>query len=118
MPPASLKDAHAPRVATSDTRFCFEERRVVSNEYIIRYENRFFQITKANKKLPRPKTAITVRKLLDGTIRLIWDNIKLNFIELTNKPRKEVAKAHFRIMKRGHFYSALTVFFKSSCLNP
>ncbi|EFW37651.1 hypothetical protein HMPREF9554_01842 [Treponema phagedenis F0421] len=34
--------------------------------------------------------------------------MKLNFIELTNKPRKEVAKAHFRIIKRGHFYSGLT----------
>ncbi|CEM61435.1 hypothetical protein DWQ65_08195 [Treponema phagedenis] len=68
------------RAATFDTRFCFEERRVVSNEYIIRYENRFFQITKANKKHPRPKTAITVRKLLDGTIRLVWNNIKLKIM--------------------------------------
>ncbi|CEM63081.1 conserved hypothetical protein [Treponema phagedenis] len=45
---------------------------------------------------------------MDGTTRLVWNNMKLNFIELTNKPGKEVAKAHFRIIKRGHFYSGLT----------
>ena len=70
--------------------FRYEYFRVVSNDYVIKYENRLFQITKTNKDLPRPKNGIILRELLDGTIKLIFNNSELNFIELDKKSLKKI----------------------------
>jgi hypothetical protein len=70
--------------------FRYEYFRVVSNDYVIKYENRLFQITKTNKDLPRPKNGIILRELLDGTIKLIFNNKELKFIELEKKSLKKI----------------------------
>ena len=61
-----------------------------SNDYVIRYENRFFQITKINKDLPRSKNSIILRELLDCTIKLISNNNELNFIKIEKKSLKKL----------------------------
>lgn len=70
--------------------FRYEYFRVVSNDYVIKYENRLFQITKTNKDLPRPKNGIILRELLDGAIKLIFNNKELKFIELEKKSLKKI----------------------------
>ena len=63
---------------------------MASNDYVIRYENRLFQITKTNKDLPRSKNSIILRELLDCTIKLIFDNNELNFIKIEKKSLKKL----------------------------
>ena len=58
---------------------------MLSNDYVMRHENRLFQITKTNKDLPRSKNSIILRERLDGTIKLIFNNKELNFIKLDKK---------------------------------
>jgi hypothetical protein len=70
--------------------FCFEEARVVTNDYVIQYENECYQIGKENKNIPRPKSKITVRKWLDKSIHVIWNDKKLLVEKIDfNKERKE-----------------------------
>lgn len=90
--PLDSQDGHAPCPSKEQLAdiFCYEEQRVVSNDFVIRYENRLFQITKSNRNIPRPKTNILVRELLDGTIKLIWNNKELDFLEITKEYLKEV----------------------------
>lgn len=92
MAPLDSQDGHAPCPSKEQLAdiFCYEEQRVVSNDFVIRYENRLFQITKSNRNIPRPKTNILVRELLDGTIKLIWNNKELDFLEITKEYLKEV----------------------------
>ncbi|MBN2547245.1 MAG: ISNCY family transposase [Spirochaetes bacterium] len=58
---ANEKDFHRSIAKSLDLRnvFCYESIRTVSNDYVVRYENKLFQIHKDNKLLPR--TAIYVR---------------------------------------------------------
>lgn len=82
--PLSETDFHRPVEAGCDLReiFCFEKIRVVANDWTVRCENRFYQILKQNNPLPRPRQKVTVRRLLDGTIQLLYRDKKLKFKEI------------------------------------
>jgi len=84
-PAAKPHDAHVP-LGKFDLKkvMCMEYERTVANNYVIRFENRLFQILKPNKSLPRPKERVTVRVGLDGTISIIWKETELLVEELTN----------------------------------
>jgi RNase P/RNase MRP subunit p29 len=51
---------------------CFEHERVVTNDYVVRFECRLFQILKANKVLPRPKDKVVARIELDEGLSILW----------------------------------------------
>lgn len=91
--PIDKEDGHSPKASNEILKdvFCYEYSRVVSNDYVIRYENRLFQITKTDKDLPRPKNTIILRERLDGTIKLIFNNKELKFIELDKKSLKKIS---------------------------
>ena len=73
-PPAAKEDAHRPLAADVDLAevFCFEEQRVVMNDWVVQYHHRVFQISKDNRVLPRRKDKVTIRRLLDGTVQLVY----------------------------------------------
>jgi transposase len=83
-PPRSETDLHRPAPKQRELReiFCFENIRVVTNDWTVRCENRFYQILKPNAPLPRPGDKVIVRRLLDGTIRLLYRDNKLKFKEI------------------------------------
>jgi hypothetical protein len=51
---------------------CFEHERKMTNDYVVRFEYRLFQILKTNKILPRPKDKVVVRIRLDGSLGILW----------------------------------------------
>ena len=80
-PPASEQNFHRPlpnKLELSEV-FCFEETRTVCNDWTIRYENRFFQLLKAKSRLPRPGEKVIVRRLLDGSLQIVYRERKLRF---------------------------------------
>lgn len=84
--PASKEDAHVPMLnANLSDIFCFEYERVVSNDYIVRFENRLFQILKENRSRPQPKKQVVLHKKLDGAIAILWNNKPLKIKELIHK---------------------------------
>jgi hypothetical protein len=72
-PAAAAADAHVP-LGTVDLKdiLCFEYERTVTNDYVVRFECRLFQILKINKTLPRPKDRVIVQIRLDGTYAIVW----------------------------------------------
>jgi transposase len=90
-PPAKKIDAHVPLGDVNLTDIlCFEYERTVSNDYVVRYEKRLFQVLKSNKILPRSKDKVIVRILLDGNLSIIFKETKLLVKELTNILTKEI----------------------------
>ncbi|GMO19131.1 MAG: ISNCY-like element ISTde1 family transposase [Treponemataceae bacterium] len=67
-PAKSPQDAHIPLFNTDLSNvFCFEYERTVTNDYIVRFECRLFQILKTNQRLPHPKNKVTVCIKLDNS---------------------------------------------------
>jgi hypothetical protein len=93
-PPASEQDFHRPlpKKLKLSEMFCFEEARTVCNDWTIRYNNRFFQLLKAKTRLPRPGEKVIVRRLLDGSLQIVYRERKLRFKEIAQpetRPKEE-----------------------------
>ena len=95
-PPADSEDAHAP-LGTADLKdiLCFEYERTITNDYVVRFECRLFQILKANKVLPRFKQKVIVCVKLDGTVNVLWKGkpLLVEEIKLDEKGRSNPAVA-------------------------
>lgn len=63
--------------------FCWEEERTVSNDYVVRYENRLFQIIKQEKDNIFSKAKVLVVKWLDESIHIRYKNKEIEFKEIT-----------------------------------
>jgi len=85
--PREKEDCHRPlpKGLDLDDIFCYEEHRVVQNDWCIRYKNRYYQILADNKPLPKPKDRVLVRTHLDGRVALLHDGKPLAFRALTPK---------------------------------
>jgi transposase len=82
-PPACKDDAHVPAADTNlGEILCEEHERTVTNDYVVRFECRLFQITKRNNALPRPKDKVIVRIKLDRSIFIVWKGKNLLVKEL------------------------------------
>lgn len=95
--PRVVNDYHTPVPShlSLDDVFCFEECRVLQNDWCVRHENRYFQIIEHNKPLPKPKDKIVVRTHLDGRTQLLYRDKSLAFVSLTPKQlhQQRVAQA-------------------------
>ena len=85
--PLEREDYHRPlpKGLGLDNVFCFEEHRVLQNDWCIRYENRYYQVLKDNTPLPKPKDKILVRTHLDGDRELLYRDKPLVFRTLSPK---------------------------------
>ena len=83
--PAKATDRHRPVPRGLDLAdvFSYEEYRTVQNDWTVRYENRHYQIEKANKPLPRPKDKILVRVRLDGSMQFLYKDKPLSVRQLS-----------------------------------
>jgi hypothetical protein len=86
--PQSPEDFHRPVSENLDLRsvFCWEETRTVSNDWVIRYKNCFFQIV-PQSNLPPAKRTVTVQEYLDGSIHMVYREKQILFKEIEELPR-------------------------------
>jgi hypothetical protein len=61
---------------------CTEDERIVSKDFIIRFECRLFQILPEAKRKPRPGDSVLVRKKLDLSILILWKDKPLPVKEI------------------------------------
>jgi hypothetical protein len=83
--PRHPQDYHRPLpqgICLQDV-FCFEQTRVVQNDWTLRFENQHYQILETNHVLPRPKEKVLVRIRLDETLHLLYRGQELEYIKLT-----------------------------------
>lgn len=91
-PPIDPADAHVALLAGQrlENILCFEERRVVAEDYVVQFERRLLQIQRQKRvRLPAPRTQVIVRKWLDGSVHVFTkDNKELLVEELNVRPKK------------------------------
>ncbi len=94
-PPASEVDYHQPLAKGIDLAdvFCFEELRVVQNDWCIRHQNRHYQILECNRPLPKPKDKALVRTRLDGSVHLLYDGRALEYRALSKTELYHMVKS-------------------------
>jgi transposase len=69
--PASAEDFHrrSPRRAALDRAFQLEETRVLSNDWVIRYDTRYFQVARQSQQ-PPARSTVLVREAVTGAIEI------------------------------------------------
>ena len=91
--PASAEDFHrrVPARTTLDRVFQLEETRVLSNDWVIRYATRYFQVTRQSGHAPARSTVL-VREARDGAIELRYRGRLMRWTEIA-APVKPTARA-------------------------
>lgn len=69
---------------------CIQDQRTVDNNFVIRYDNRFFQLRKECAEWVHPGSKVEVRKWLDRSIHIYAQDRELKFYEI-DKNGKRVA---------------------------
>lgn len=75
-----------PRGLKLNHVLCFQEHRVVQNDWTISWCNRIFQLSAEHQKLSLARKKIVVSELLDGTIRLTFGTRLLLWTEVSERP--------------------------------
>lgn len=81
--PTSAEDFHrrAPSRTTLDRVFQLEETRVLSNDWVVRYDSRYFQVVRQSAYAPARST-VTVREARDGALELRYRGRLLPWTEI------------------------------------
>jgi hypothetical protein len=89
-PPGHPQDGHRPVPEDVDLAavFVFEEPRAVANDWTVRWENRFFQLTGPREWLPRPKAKVVVQRRLDGSLHILSRGRELALREIPLEARR------------------------------
>jgi hypothetical protein len=67
--------------------FCFETTRYVNNDYTITLNAQYIQLLQSPAPLPPPRHHVTLRRWLDGSLHIFWNDHELQFKHLTAKPK-------------------------------
>ena len=81
--PVSAEDFHrrAPSRTTLDRVFHLEETRVLSNDWVVRYDTRYFQVARQSGQAPARSTVV-VREGPDGAIELRYRDRLMQWTEI------------------------------------
>jgi transposase len=87
IPAIDPHDAHVKIHKRGDLRtiFCFEETRTVSNDWVVRYSNRYFQLLQKKRVEIHPKMKVIVAEWLDGSIHILYKKKELPYDEITHQ---------------------------------
>jgi len=85
--PANLHRA-VPRGMLLDHILCYQEQRVVQNDWTVSWCNRILQLGVAHQMLSLTRKRIMVSELLDGTLRLTFGARLLTWTEVSTRPTK------------------------------
>jgi len=96
---ASEVDYHLPAPGAKQLReiFRLETERVVGNDWVVRHENRFYQVEGQSRSYAPAKSKVTVCEWEDGTMEIHYRGRKLIWHEIKERlPKPEMAEAKRR----------------------
>lgn len=70
--------------------FCFETTRSVNYDYTITLDARYIQLLHSSAPLPPPRRHVTLRRWLDNSLHIFWNEHELAFKHLNAKPKPQV----------------------------
>lgn len=85
--PLDSSDFHVPVSGDVDLTgvFCLESIRTVTNDWVVRYKNRLFQIL-PRRESPLPRRKVIVCEHMDGSIHLLYKGTELAYEEIAISP--------------------------------
>ena len=91
-PPASSDDFHVaiPRSVRLDAVFRLEETRTVSNDWVVRYANRHFQLERQSQQ-PPARSTVTVCEDAAGQIEIRYRDRRMRWTEIPAGPQPVVS---------------------------
>ncbi len=86
-PPASSDDFHVaiPRGVRLEAVFRLVDRRTVSNDWVVRYDSRFFQLERQSQR-PPARAIVQVYEAVDGQIEIRYRDRLMRATEITGRP--------------------------------
>lgn len=91
---AEAEDYHrrAPSEAELREVFRLESERIISNDWVVRYDNRLFQVQAQSRKYAPAQGKVVVCEWQDGTVEIEYRGRKLPWKEITNRPPQVLAE--------------------------
>lgn len=88
--PASRVNAHRPLLKTHRLEgiLCVKLNRTLANDYTLRFDNKFFQVTKEQGIRIRPRDIVTIEGWLDGSIHLKIKGVYLRYKRIDKAPHR------------------------------
>lgn len=74
--------------------FCFEEPRHVYNDWTITLDAHYIQLVASEAPLPPARSKVIVRRWLDGSLHIFWNEHELAYKLLHSKPKLNVPTLH------------------------
>jgi transposase len=91
--PASVEDFHlaVPRRVSLDQVFRLEQKRTVSNDWVVRYDNRLLQLERQSGR-PPARSTVLVYETSDGQLEIRYRDRVMRWTELQSPPPSEPVK--------------------------
>jgi len=70
--------------------FSIQKKRVVCNDYTVRFDNKYYQLSDSQPCTVYKKDVVIIEEHLDGEIKINYKNKYLNYTELPERPKKEI----------------------------
>lgn len=88
--PSEEADFHQRLGHSVDLRwvFCLEWERVVSNDWVVRFQNRFLQLKPRRNQGLGKGARVTVQQARDGELRVVFEGRKVAFQQIEAAPKK------------------------------
>jgi hypothetical protein len=101
--PASAEDFHrrVPSRTTLDLVFQLEEDRVLSNDWVVRYDSRYFQVARQSGQAPARSTVL-VSEASDGSIELRYRGRRMHWTEIAAPVKPTPAATRPRLSSAPH----------------
>lgn len=89
VPATSGRDVHRPVPEGFDLAdvFVFEDTRTIQNDWTVRHQNVWYQITGPKRRLPPAKQKVKVVQRLDGTLAILYRGQPVEFALLPERPQ-------------------------------
>ncbi|MGH9382304.1 MAG: hypothetical protein ACRD2Z_17095 [Thermoanaerobaculia bacterium] len=90
VPPVSGRDVHrsVPKGLDLADVFVFEDTRTIQNDWTVRHQNVWYQITGPKRRLPPAKQKVTVVRRLDGILKILYRGQPVEYERLTGRPER------------------------------
>lgn len=98
---SSAEDFHmkTPGKRVLDDAFRLEEERTIYNDWVVRYQSRFFQVERSGRQHTPAKSKVTVCQWEDGRIEIRYRGERVAWQEIEQRP---VAKVPPSVQRRSH----------------
>ena len=85
---ASGEDFHRPKpgVRVLDEVFCLEQERILSNDWVVRYNGRLLQIERQGRRNSTAQSTVVVQEWESGKLEIRFRGQKLAWKEITHRP--------------------------------